>query len=264
MRVDGSARTKAGERLHAGETVVVEVPPPTPAEPKAESIPLSILYEDEHLIVLEKPAGMAVHPGPGHGGRTLVNALLAHCPDLPGIGGVQRPGIVHRLDKDTSGLMLVAKDEKAHRGLTAQLKDREVKKTYLALVEGRPKSDEAIIDAPVGRDPHNRQRMTITNAGREARTSYTVRTVYKGYSLVEASPVTGRTHQIRVHMASIGHPVVGDAVYGRRSKLVGRQFLHAWRIEFRHPVDGREVAFESPLPDDLASALRRLEGESAG
>jgi 23S rRNA pseudouridine1911/1915/1917 synthase len=200
-----------------------------------------------------------VHPGPGHAGKTLVNALLAHCPDLPGIGGVQRPGIVHRLDKDTSGLIVAAKDDKTHIGLAAQLKAREVKKTYLALVEGHLSPQEAIIDAPIGRDPNNRRRMMVRGVeGREAQTLYRVREEYAGYSLVEASPITGRTHQIRVHLASIGHPVVGDPVYGRPSKLVQRQFLHAWRLAFRHPVTGAELSFEAPLAEELAGALAEL------
>ena len=249
-----------------------------PAEPQPEAIPLRILYEDDELLVLDKPAGMPVHPGPGHAGRTLVNALLAYCPDLPGIGGVQRPGIVHRLDKDTSGLIVVAKTERAHAGLAAQLKNRQMQKTYLALVEGRVEPPEALIDAPIGRDPNNRRRMMVrASGGREAQTTYRLRTYYParpepalsrvegalegrrpGYSLVEASPITGRTHQIRVHLASIGHPVVGDPVYGRPSRLVARQFLHAWRLAFRHPVDGRELSFEAPLSEELEAALERL------
>ena len=259
VRQDRTPKTKAGERLRGGERLLVTMPPPVAAEPQAEALPLTIVYEDEHLIVVDKPAGMAVHPGPGHSSRTLVNALLAHCPDLPGIGGVQRPGIVHRLDKDTSGLIVAAKDERAHAGLSAQLRDRQVKKTYLTLVEGRVTPRDAVIDAPIGRDPNNRRRMmVITAGGRAAQTTYHVRAEYDVHSLVEASPVTGRTHQIRVHLASIGHPVVGDAVYGRPSALVGRQFLHAWRLAFRHPVDGRELSFEAPLPPDLESVLARL------
>jgi 23S rRNA pseudouridine1911/1915/1917 synthase len=224
-----------------------------PAEPQPESIPLTIVFEDAHLIVVDKPAGMAVHPGPGHSGHTLVNALLAHCPDLPGIGGVQRPGIVHRLDKDTSGLIVAAKDEKAHAGLTRQLSERRMHKTYLALVEGRLEPPEALIDAPIGRDPNHRQRMAILPAGRgrDAQTRYKVLEYLDGYTYLEASPITGRTHQIRVHLASLGHPIVGDVVYGKPSPLVGRQFLHAWRLAFRHPVTGEEVSLEAPLAGDL-------------
>jgi 23S rRNA pseudouridine1911/1915/1917 synthase len=259
VRVDGAVHAKAGEKLAGGERLSVRVPAPAPAEPQPESLPLAIVYEDEHLIVVDKPAGMAVHPGPGHAGHTLVNALLAHCPDLPGIGGVQRPGIVHRLDKDTSGLIVAAKDERTHQGLTRQLSERQMKKTYLALVEGRLQPDEALIDAPLGRDPNNRKRMMIraTN-GREAQTRYRVREHLDGYTYLEASPITGRTHQIRVHLASLGHPIVGDIVYGRPSKLVGRQFLHAWRLTLRHPISGAELSFEAPLAPDLQEALREL------
>ena len=264
---NGRVRSKPGERLEIGDELLVSLPEPIPAQPEAEAIPLRILYEDDHLLVVDKPPGMPVHPGPGHASRTLVNALLAHCPDLPGIGGVQRPGIVHRLDKDTSGLLVVAKDERAHAGLSAQLKAREMKKTYLALVEGRLQPPEALIDAPIGRDPNNRRRMMVRPSagtgraavgGREAQTAYKVRTYLDGYTLVEASPISGRTHQIRVHLASLGHPLIGDVVYGRASKLVPRQFLHAWRLAFRHPIDGRDLSFETPLPDDLEAALQQL------
>ena len=273
VTVAGQPRRKAGERLEGGELLVVRLPPPVEATPQPEAIPLDVVYEDAHLIVVNKPAGMAVHPGPGHAGRTLVNALLAHCPDLPGIGGVQRPGIVHRLDKDTSGLIVAAKDERSHNGLAAQLKNRQVKKTYLALVEGRLEPVEALIDAPVGRDPNNRRRMMVrpqpgsgeSRGGREARTTYRVQTYFESATLVEASPITGRTHQIRVHFAALGHAVVGDPVYGRPSTLVlPRQFLHAWRLAFRHPVDGRDLAFEAPLPDELERALGSLTNAPPG
>jgi 23S rRNA pseudouridine1911/1915/1917 synthase len=227
---------------------------------------LDIVFEDEHLIVVNKPAGMPVHPGPGHSAHTLVNALLAHCPDLPGIGGVQRPGIVHRLDKDTSGLIVAAKDEKTHAGLTRQLAKRRMHKTYLALIEGHLEPVEAMIDAPVGRDPDHRQRMSIRHSdGRSAQTRYRVREYTVGYTYVEASPITGRTHQIRVHFGSLGHPIVGDTVYGKASKLVSRQFLHAWRLTFRHPIRGKDLSFEAPLAEDLRPALRELGiGPSAG
>lgn len=271
VRQDGVPRLKPGERLRGNEALTVVVPAPVAAVPQPEELELHVLYEDEHLIVVDKPAGMPVHPGPGHPGRTLVNALLAHCPDLPGIGGVQRPGIVHRLDKDTSGVMVAAKDDRTHIGLTRQLKEREVEKTYLALVEGRVSPREAIIDAPIGRDPNNRRRMMVRSGarggaggGREARTRYRVREEYPGYTLVEASPITGRTHQIRVHFASIGHPVVGDRLYGKASKLVGRQFLHAWRLSFRHPVTGEDLSFEAPLAEDLQAALAAIQAGSSG
>ncbi len=256
VRQCAGVRLKPGDKVRDGESFVVTVPAPTLALPVAEAIALRIIFEDEHLIVVDKPAGMAVHPGPGHASKTLVNALLAHCPDLPGIGGVQRPGIVHRLDKDTSGLIVAAKDDRTHAGLAQQLKDREVHKTYLALVEGRLSPREAIIDAPIGRDPNNRRRMMVRGVGgREAQTRYRVSQEYESCSLVEASPVTGRTHQIRVHFASIGHPIVGDAVYGHPSKLVSRQFLHAWRLAFRHPITSAELSFEAPLPAELRAVL---------
>jgi 23S rRNA pseudouridine1911/1915/1917 synthase len=267
VRERGRIRRKPGDRLEGGEELAVEVPAPVPATPRPEAMPLDIIFEDDHLLVVNKPAGMPVHPGPGHSSSTLVNALLAHCPDLPGIGGVQRPGIVHRLDKDTSGLIVVAKDEKTHNGFAGQLKDRRVQKTYLTLVEGRVNPAEALIDAPIGRDPNNRRRMMVRGVeGREAQTVYRTRAVLthaqgnKGqrYTLLEAAPRTGRTHQIRVHLASVGHPVVGDAVYGKASPLVGRQFLHAWRLAFRHPVTGAEMGFEAPLAADLQQALARL------
>ncbi len=261
VRIDGRVPAKAGVKLTGGEAIAVHIPPPAPAEPQPESMPLSILFEDAHMIVVDKPAGMPVHPGPGHSGHTLVNALLAHCPDLPGIGGVQRPGIVHRLDKDTSGLIVVAKDEKAHAGLTRQLSERSMHKTYLALLEGRLEPPEALIDAPIGRDPNHRQRQTILHdgRGREAQTQYKVRQYLDGYTYVEASLITGRTHQIRVHFASLDHPIVGDTVYGKASSLVSRQFLHAWRLTLHHPITGEELSFEAPLALELADALSSLQ-----
>jgi len=259
VSVAEGVRRKAGEKLIGGEQLRIVVPPPVAAEPLPENVHLDILFEDDDLLVVNKPAGMPVHPGPGHSGKTLVNALLAHCPDLPGIGGVQRPGIVHRLDKDTSGLMVVAKTERAHAGLSAAFKDREMHKTYVALVEGRMQPPAAMIDAPIGRDANNRRRMMIDGlAAREAQTSYRTLANYDGMALVEATLHTGRTHQIRVHFASMKHPLVGDVLYGKASQLVPRQFLHAQRLAFKHPVDGRELSFEAPLPDDLASALKRL------
>ena len=259
VSVAEGVRRKAGEKLIGGEQLRIVVPPPVAAEPLPEHVHLDILFEDDDLLVVNKPAGMPVHPGPGHSGKTLVNALLAHCPDLPGIGGVQRPGIVHRLDKDTSGLMVVAKTERAHAGLSAAFKDREMHKTYVALVEGRMQPPSAMIDAPIGRDANNRRRMMIDGlAAREAQTSYRTLANYDGMALVEATLHTGRTHQIRVHFASMKHPLVGDVLYGKASQLVPRQFLHAQRLAFKHPVDGRELSFEAPLPDDLASALKRL------
>ena len=238
----------------------MRVPPPQPLDVEPEAIPLRIVYEDQDLLVVDKPAGLTAHPAPGHMRHTLVNALLAHCGDLSGVGGVLRPGIVHRLDKDTSGLLLVAKNDRAHAGLSKQLRERTVEKRYLALVQGRVEQAEGVIEGAIGRDPRNRKRMAIVEGGRPARTAYSVREYLDGMTLVEVAPSTGRTHQIRVHFATAGHPIVGDALYGKPSALVGRQFLHACRLAFRHPRDGRSLAFESPLPRDLEEALSRAAG----
>ena len=260
VSVDG-ATAKPALRLSQGDRVRATVPPAeTMALPEPEPIPVTVIYQDDDLLVVDKPAGLTVHPAPGHPRGTLVNALLALVPELRGVADTLRPGIVHRLDKDTSGLLVVAKNERAHRSLTRQLKAHEVHKTYLALVHGTPRPPEGIIEAPIGRHPRNRKKMAVVAGGREAQTRYRIRQVMDAYALLEVEPVTGRTHQIRVHLAAIGHPVVGDATYGRRSTLVSRQFLHAWRLAFALPASGRLVEFESPLPADLRDALRRIEG----
>ncbi len=253
-------KVKPSERVTAGLSVSVTIPPPETITLVPEAIPLTIIYQDGDIIVLDKPAGLTVHPAPGHPSGTLVNALLAACPDLRGIAGTLRPGIVHRLDKDTSGLMVVAKNDRAQRALQRQLKDRDVRKTYLALVRGVPAPREGTIAAPIGRHPKNRKKMAVVADGREATTRYRVREEIAGgqYSLLEVEPVTGRTHQIRVHLAAVGHPVVGDATYGRPSAAVGRQFLHAHKLAFGMPLGGRTVEFESPLPADLREALSQL------
>ena len=261
VTVDGRLAPKAGLKLDAGQRVVVTLPPPEPLDLEPEPIPLRIVYEDGDLLVVDKPAGMTVHPSPGHSRHTLVHAVLAHCPDLSGIGGKQRPGIVHRLDKDTSGLIIVAKHDSAHLSLARQLKERRVEKTYLALVEGRPKPAEGVIDAPIARHPRQRKKMAVVEGGRDARTRYRVVREVDGHSLVELRPETGRTHQIRVHLASIRHPVVGDALYGKRSEVLGRQFLHAQRLAFRHPSSGERLELEAPLAEDLSQALRVLGSE---
>jgi 23S rRNA pseudouridine1911/1915/1917 synthase len=253
-------QAKPSERVTAGVSVTVTIPPPETIALAPEAIPLTIIYQDGDIIVLDKPAGLTVYPAPGHPSGTLVNALLAACPDLRGIAGTLRPGIVHRLDKDTSGLMVVAKNDRAQRALQRQLKEREVRKTYVALVKGVPAPREGTIEAPIGRHPKNRKKMAVVADGREATTRYRVQEEIAGgqYSLLEVEPVTGRTHQIRVHLAAVGHPVVGDATYGRPSTAVGRQFLHAHKLAFAMPLGGRTVEFESPLPADLREALSRL------
>jgi 23S rRNA pseudouridine1911/1915/1917 synthase len=255
----GGRQGKPSEKVAAGATIEVVIPAPEPTGLVAEAIPLTIVYQDNDIIVVDKPAGLTVHPAPGHPSGTLVNALLAACPDLRGISGTLRPGIVHRLDKDTSGLLVVAKNDRAMRALQRQMKEREVHKTYLALVEGVPSPREGMIEAPIGRNPKNRKKMAVVAGGRESTTRYRVREVVGGeHALLEVELVTGRTHQIRVHMAALGHPVVGDAVYGRRSDVIGRQFLHAWKLGFGMPLGGRQVEFESPLPADLREALEAL------
>ena len=252
---------KASQSLEPGDVVTLTIPEPPPTELQPEAIPLTILYEDADVIAIDKPAGMVVHPAAGHASGTLVNALLYHFPDIEGVGEGGRPGIVHRLDKDTSGIILVAKNPRAHRYLQAQFKARTVEKTYLALVHGHVSPKEGLIDAPIGRHPRHRQRMAVTPAdkGREAQTEYKVLAFYGPATLVEAHPLTGRTHQIRVHFASIGHPVVGDPLYGRKDAYgLGRHFLHAHRLRFRRPSDEAIVELESPLPPELEALLKRL------
>ena len=250
---------KPSEAVAASMHITVTIPPPEELTLVPEHIPLTIIYQDADIIVVDKPAGLTVHPAPGHPSGTLVNALLALCPDLKGIAGTLRPGIVHRLDKDTSGLMVVAKNDRAQRSLSHQMKERQVHKTYLALVHGVPKPREGTIEAPIARHPKNRKKMAVVSGGRDAVTRYRVKEIAGAhYSLLEVEPVTGRTHQIRVHMSALGHAVVGDATYGKRSDIVDRQFLHAWKLAFAMPLGGRIVEFESPLPPDLRQALEAL------
>jgi 23S rRNA pseudouridine1911/1915/1917 synthase len=258
---------KASYKVSLGDRVVALLPGEEATELRPEPIPLNVVYEDQALVVVDKPAGMVVHPAPGHTGGTLVNALLAHCPELAATGD-ERPGIVHRLDRDTSGLIVAAKSERVRRALQRQFKDRQVQKAYLALLDGHLQPAWGRVEAPVGRDPQHRQRMAVLPGGREAVTEYHVLeqfahqlgTAAGDYTLIQAEPLTGRTHQIRVHFSSIGHPVVGDAVYGRRKcRLpVPRQFLHARRLAFRHPVTGERIELECPLPEDLATVLELL------
>jgi 23S rRNA pseudouridine1911/1915/1917 synthase len=258
---------KASYKVRPGDQVVAFLPADEPPGLAPEAIPLEVVYEDPALLVVDKPAGMVVHPAPGHPGGTLVNALLAYCPELAA-NGDERPGIVHRLDRDTSGLILVAKSDKVRRALQRQFKDRQVHKAYLALLDGHLQPAWGRIEAPVGRDPQHRQRMTVLAGGREAVTEYHVLEQFAhqvgpaagDYTLAEAEPLTGRTHQIRVHFASIDHPVVGDGVYGRRKQRlpVPRQFLHARRLGFRHPLTGERLSLEAPLPEELDAVLELL------
>jgi 23S rRNA pseudouridine1911/1915/1917 synthase len=263
VTVDGE-RARASYRIAGGEKLVALIPEVVDAEVTAEEIPLDIRYEDKDLIVVNKPAGMVVHPSLGHAGGTLVNALLAHCPDLEGVGGERRPGIVHRLDKDTSGLIIAAKHDHALWYLQNQFKQRTVAKAYLTLVNGSLQPPEAIIDAPIGRDPRNRQKMAvITSANRDARpaqTAFRALTYYLEHTYVECRPRTGRKHQIRVHMAYIGYPIAGDHIYGRRKDKLGlkRHFLHAAELTFRRPSDDEELHLTTELPEDLAGVLATL------
>ena len=263
---------KASAKVHSGDRIVVDEPPAEPLDVEAEDIPLEIIFEDDELLVIDKPTGLVIHPAVGNPSGTLVNALLHHCHDLSGIGGVERPGIVHRLDKDTTGLLVVAKSDRAHLGLSLAFRNRKVHKTYLSVCYGTFKNTEGVIDAPIDRHPRDRQHMAVVKNGRPARTVYEVRESFGGTSLVECRPVTGRTHQIRVHMAHIGHALVGDPLYsGRQWRSLAdpqagsachkfpRQALHAWRLEFAHPVSKEVVTFEAPPPADfecLTSILR--------
>jgi len=249
---------KPGLSLSPGDRVEVAFPTPAPTVPAPEDIPLKVIYEDDDLLVIDKPPGLTVHPAPGHQAHTLVNALLSRYPALADMADKERPGIVHRLDKDTSGLMVVAKNAQAQASLARQIKGRSIEKGYLVLVEGRLEPLEGAIEAALGRHPRHRQRMAVVAGGREATTRYRVLKYLDGYTLVEAMPETGRTHQIRVHFAAIGHPVFGDRVYGKSSPILGRQFLHAHRLGFRLPSTGQWREFTAELPPDLEETLARL------
>jgi 23S rRNA pseudouridine1911/1915/1917 synthase len=251
---------KSGFKLSAGDCVKVTIPPTPPSPLVPEAMPLQIVYEDADLLVIDKPAGLTVHPAPGHPGGTLVNAILSYYPRLAEISpsAEGRPGIVHRLDKDTSGLMIVAKNRAAQLNLVEQFRARTVKKAYLVLVRGKLKPECGLIEAALGRSPSDRKRMAVVREGLEARTGYRVVKYLGGYTLLEVMPETGRTHQIRVHLAAIGYPVVGDAVYGVKSPHLSRQFLHAYRLGFKLPSTGEFVEFQSALPEDLERALREI------
>lgn len=258
VKVNGRP-AKPGLKLSTNDRVTVILAPPTTAL-TPEAIPLNILYEDNDLMVIDKPAGLTVHPAPGHPSHTLVNAILSHLPALD-TGDRQRPGIVHRLDRDTSGLILVAKNSAAHQNLANQFKSRSVAKAYLVLVKGRLTPRDGVIEAPIGRDSRDRKRMAVVaeGRGRQARTHYHVVRYIDNYTLLEVRPETGRTHQIRVHLSAIGFPVVGDAAYGVKSPHLSRQFLHAARLGFRLPSTNEYVEFKSELPTDLQQALEDIE-----
>ncbi len=241
----------------------VNIPPAAPSDLRPESIPLQIVFENRDLLLVNKPAGMVVHPAAGHESGTLVHAALAHAPELEGVGGERRPGVVHRLDRDTSGLILLAKNDRAHQWLQRQFKDRSVEKTYLALVDGLPPTPTGRIEAAIGRDPRRRKQMAVMteSKGRPAQTTYRISHAYRNHCLLEIQPLTGRTHQVRVHLAFLGCPIVGDTVYGRKrpSLPVARQMLHAWRLRLRLPGDKEALLFEAPLPPDLTAALEMLD-----
>jgi len=252
---------QAKYKLKTGDKIILSIPASSASKIKAESIPLKIIYEDKALLAIDKPAGMVVHPAPGHARGTLVNALLNYCSDLSGIGGVERPGIIHRLDKDTSGVVLVAKNETAHRALSRQFKSRLIKKTYIALVLGLMKPASGIIETSIGRHKINRKKMAANiDRGREAETRYEVVETFRHFSYLRVFPKTGRTHQIRVHLASIHHPILGDKLYGGKIaasyKQMPRQALHAHKIEIIHPISEKPLVFEAPVPADINDYLK--------
>jgi 23S rRNA pseudouridine1911/1915/1917 synthase len=257
VRLNG-VTTRPRELVRSGDAIELTEPPLEKIENQPEPIPLDILFEDNDLIVINKPAGLVVHPGAGHRQHTLVNALLSHCATLSGIGGKERPGIVHRLDKETSGCLVVAKTDTAHRELSRQFAERTVDKIYLALVAGKLRKDAGVIEEKIGRHPVHRQRMSVASArGRAAKTEYRVLRSGEQASLIECRLHSGRTHQIRVHLHHLGHPVLGDKVYAPRlAKDFPRQMLHAWKIEFQHPTTDQRKNFEAPLADDFAPAMK--------
>jgi 23S rRNA pseudouridine1911/1915/1917 synthase len=277
IHVDGQIK-KPGYRVKSGDEISGVIPAPEPVEFEPEPIPIDILYEDNHLIVVNKQPGLVVHPAAGHFSGTLVNGLLYHCPDLGGIGGKLRPGIVHRLDKDTSGTLVVAKNTAAHEGLSRQFKSRKIQKQYLALVHGDMKSQAGTVKLPIGRHPADRKRMsTVSPKGRTAETDWRVKERFEGFTLLELNLKTGRTHQIRVHCAAMHHPIVGDKIYRPRKlektiaggqnqadgildllKSVSRQMLHAWRLGFTHPHTREVLCFEAPLPEDMAGIIEQI------
>lgn len=263
ITVNGKPAKKAGHSISDGDEIEVRVPATQSSGLIAEDIPLDIIFENDELIVVNKPAGMVVHPAAGHAGGTLVNAVLGHEPDMEGIGGEERPGLVHRLDKDTSGLIVLAKNERAHRWLQDQFRDRKVEKTYLALVDGKPPTPAGRVEAPIGRDPSHRKKMAILpgEKGREAVSEYHTLEAFPKHTLLAFHPHTGRTHQIRLHCAFLGCPIVSDPIYGHRHSSVTelkRHFLHAYKLKITLPGQKQPQTFEAPLPDDLQRALEQL------
>lgn len=262
VEVNDRLAKKAGQILEGGSRVKVRIPPAAPTDVMPEDIPLDIVFENKDLIVVNKPAGMVVHPAAGHASGTLVNAVLGYEPEMEGIGGEERPGVVHRLDKETSGLILLAKNERAHRWLQDQFRLRKVEKTYLALVDGKPPTSSGRVEAHIGRDPSHRKRMAIVpeSRGREAISEYRTIESFRAHTLLEFHPLTGRTHQIRLHCAFLGCPIVGDEIYGKKkfSVEINRHFLHAYRLKIVLPGDTEARSFEVPLPDELERVLASL------
>ncbi|RLE28166.1 MAG: RNA pseudouridine synthase [Acidobacteria bacterium] len=267
------AAARQSERVNEGDVLELQVPDIVPLDAQPEDIPLSILFEDEHLLILDKRAGLVIHPAVGNPAGTLVNALLHHCKDLSGIGGVERPGIVHRLDKDTTGAMVVAKNDRAHLGLSLAFSRREIDKTYLALCFGNLQKSEGFIDAPIDRHANDRKKMAVRENGHKARTLYAVVERFEGATLLACTLITGRTHQIRVHCAHIGHAVIGDPTYSGRQwrtlvdgktrtacRNFPRQALHSRNLAFTHPVTGEKISAEAPIPDDMAGLIETLRG----
>lgn len=265
VEVNGRAAKKAGQTLERGSQVTVRVPPAAPTDLVAEDIPLDIVFENDDLVVVNKPAGMVVHPAAGHTSGTLVNAILGYDPEIEGIGGEERPGVVHRLDKETSGLILLAKNERAHRWLQDQFRLRKVDKTYLALVDAKPPTPTGRVEAHIGRDPSHRKRMAVVpeSRGRAAISEYKTLESFRNHTLLEFHPLTGRTHQIRLHCAFLGCPIVGDEVYGRKkfSVDISRHFLHAYRLRIVLPGEKEARVFEAPLPEELEQVLVSLRNQ---
>lgn len=268
VQINDTVCTSKKINLKIGDRITLEIPAIQPLELIAEDIPLDILYEDDELIILNKPAGLVVHPAPGHPDGTLVNALLAHCPNLPGIGGIQRPGIVHRLDKDTTGAIVIAKTDRAYQHLQAQLQAKTARREYLGLIYGVPKTDTGSINLPIGRNPQDRKKMDIVSVeegGRAAITHWQVKERFGNYTLMHFQLETGRTHQIRVHSAKIGHPIVGDPIYSSAHSVgvnLPGQALHAWKLQLQHPVSGDLVEVTAPLPRSLTTLLEVLRRRS--